>query len=469
MTTECTPQLALFQDLGRRKVVGAFDGGDISSEGGALLLRELERSSGVMRRFAGCFKDKRDPDQIEHSVRELVAQRLVGLTLGYEDLNDHDELRRDPLLAVVVGKLDPTGQSRRRDRDRGKALAGKSTLNRLELTPPVSECEQRYKKIWCDTKAVDRLLVDLFVDEHAEPPDEIVLDLDATDDPIHGEQEGRFFHGYYGAYCYLPLYIFCGEFALCARLRRSNIDASEGSLEEVIRIIEQIRKRWPTVRITLRADSGFARDDLMSWCEENEVHFVFGLAKNRRLNDGLADALEEARVESEKIGAPVRRFQEITYRTRNSWSRSRRVVGKAEHLVDKSNPRFIVTSIPKYEIDTRELYEDFYCARGDMENRIKEQQLGLFADRTSTHEMFSNQLRLYFSTLAYTMLMLLRRKGLQGTELAKAQCTTIRLKMLKIGALIRISVRRVVISLSSAYPYAHLFARAQLRLQSAIP
>jgi len=441
-----------------------FDGGRITSDGGGLLLREVERRTGVIRQFAACFTDHRDPRLIEHHVEELVGQRVYGLALGYEDLNDHDELRRDPLLATLVGKVAPTGAHRLRDRDAGEALAGKSTLNRLELTTADAGPTSRYKKIVIDGAAVDRLFVNVFLHAFREAPRQIVLDLDATDDPLHGNQEGRFFHGFYGNYCYLPLYIFCGEFLLCARLRRSNIDASSGTVDELQRIVGQIRATWPSVRIIIRADSGFAREEIMTWCEAQAVDYVLGLAKNTRLKRALSKELREAKREHAQTGAPARVFKDFTYKTRKSWSRRRRVVGKAEHLSGGPNPRFVVTSIPKDDTDARALYEDVYCARGDMENRIKEQQLGLFADRTSTATMRANQIRLWLSSVAYVLLHALRRLGLQGTTLAKAQCDTIRLKLLKIGAQVRVTVRKIWVSLASGSPYATIFEKTYLNL-----
>jgi len=446
--------------------VARFDGGSITSDGGGLLLREVERRTGILRQFAACFTDHREAEQVEHTVQDLVSQRVYGLALGYEDLNDHDELRRDPLLATLVGKADPLGRDRARVRDVGAALAGKSTLNRLELTLPEAGRQSRYKKIVVNGEAVDRLLVEVFLQAHARPPQQIVLDLDATDDPLHGRQEGRFFHGYYGCYCYLPLYIFSGEHLLCARLRSSDIDGSAGALEEVQRIVEQIRARWPQVRIILRADSGFAREAIMAWCEESGVDYVFGLAKNARLNRVLGRELHQVQLECERTGQPARAFRDFIYETRKSWSRARRVVGKAEHLPDKSNPRFVVTSLSSEEWDARALYEDLYCARGDMENRIKEQQLYLFADRTSTATMRANQIRLYLSSVAYLLLHALRRLGLKNTPLARAQCHTIRLRLLKIGAQIRVTVRKVWVSLASGSPYADLFARVWANLQA---
>src|SRR5881296_2176795 len=447
MSTECNQFVLGFHPLKQREIRAQFDGGAITSDGGGLLLREVEKRIGMLRQFAACFTDYRNADLIEHTVAEMVAQRVYGLALGYEDLNDHEELRNDPLLAVLVEKADP----------RNQALAGKSTLNRLELTKETASRKERYKKIVLDHGAVDRLLVEVFLQAHQEAPKEIILDLDATDDPLHGEQEGRFFHGYYGHYCYLPLYIFCGEFLLCARLRRSNIDASSGTVDELQRIVAQIRAAWPSVRIIIRADSGFAREEIMAWCEAHAVDYVLGLAKNARLKRALGKELRQAKRDHARTGAPARVFKDFTYKTRKSWTRRRRVVGKAEHLSGGPNPRFVVTSIPKEDTDARALYEDVYCARGDMENRIKEQQLGLFADRTSTATMRANQIRLWLSSVAYVLLHALRRLGLRGTALAKAQCHTIRLKLLKIGAQVRVTVRKIWVSLASGSPYATIF------------
>ena len=425
----------------------------------------MEAKTGILRRFAACFTDHRDPDLVEHSLYELLAQRVFALALGYEDLNDHDTLRYDPLLAVLVGKSDPTGENRPRARDRGKALAGKSTLNRLELTLVGADSRSRYKKIVARHHDIESFFVEVFLALHCAPPKEIVLDLDATDDPIHGHQLGRFFHGYYDNYCYLPLYIFCGEHLLCAKLRPSDIDGAAGSVKQLAQLVERIRRRWPKVRIVVRGDSGFCRENLMHWCEENGVDFVLGLARNARLSRILGKELHEAKVQFEATGQPARVFKEFTYQTRKSWSRPRRVVGKAEHLAKGSNPRFVVTSLPAEELDARGLYEDVYCARGEMENRIKEQQMCLFADRTSCATMRANQLRLWLSSVAYTLLMALRQFGLQGTEMAEARCDTIRLKLLKLGALVRTTVRRVWISLSQSWPYQRVFVQVYENLQ----
>jgi hypothetical protein len=453
MRTECNQFVFGFHPLKRREIRAEFNGGAISSDGGGLLLREVEKRTGILRRFAACFTDYRNADLIEHTVDELVAQRVYGLALGYEDLNDHEELRNDPLLAVLVEKADP----------RQDALAGKSTLNRLELTRETASRKERYKKIVLDHGAVDHLLVQVFLEAHQEAPQEIILDLDATDDPLHGKQEGRFFHGYYGHYCYLPLYIFCGEFLLGARLRSSNIDASAGSVEELKRIVAQIRSVWSGVRIVVRGDSGFCREELMAWCEAEGVDYLLGLAKNERLQAEIVKEMGQAKALYQETGRAARWFTEFVYQTRKSWSRARRVVAKAEYLEKGENPRFVVTSLSREAWPAQALYEEQYCARGDMENRIKE-QLMLFSDRTSTHYLRSNQLRLYFSSLAYVLLQMLRRLGLEGTELAKAQCSTIRLKVLKIGALIRITVRKVWVSLAGGYPYVTLFRQAYEKL-----
>jgi len=465
MSTECTQKSFGFHPHFQRRVEANFQGGRISSNGGGVLLREVERKTGMLKRLAKCFEDRRQPGLIEHQVEQLVAQRVYGLALGYDDLNDHDDLCRDPVLALLAGKRDVEGQQRRRAEDRGKALAGKSTLNRLELSGPSVSDEERYKKIAFDPEGADRLLVDLYVEAHQKPPEEVVLDLDATDDPVHGNQQGRHFHGYYRHYCYLPLYIFAGRHALCARLRPSNIDAAAGALEEVKRIVGQLRACWPEVRITLRADSGFCREEIMAWAEEDGVDYVFGLAKNNRLRQQLNQAMTEAQARHEATGEAARVFAQFQYRTRKSWSRERRVVGKAEVLEKGENPRFVVTSLSAARWEKQALYETLYCARGEMENRIKEQQLELFADRTSTGKMASNQLRLYFSTFAYQLMEGLRRLGLTGTRMARAQCGTIRLRLLKIGALIRISVRRVVIAFTSGCPDADLFAQAWTNLR----
>ncbi len=457
MQTECSPGQLEFQGFDGRRVEGAFDGGRQSSDAGVLLLREVDARTGLIRRFASCFADHRRADLIEHPVEQLLAQRVYGQAQGYEDLNDHDRLRDDALLALASGRADLTGAARRRTRDRGHALAGRSTLNRLERT---GTAPSRYHKLVYDRTAIEDGFVDHFLDAHARPPSRIVLDLDATDDPLHGEQEGRFFHGYYRHYCYLPLYIFCGGFVLWSELRRSNIDASAGSVEALERIVGRIRARWPEVEIWIRADSGFARESIMAWCEANGVEYVLGLARNARLVRAIGAELEEVRQEVERTGHSARRFRDLRYRTKKTWSRERRVVAKAEHLRGKANPRFVVTSLPVERLRASTLYEKTYCARGDMENRIKEQQLGMFADRTSTATLRANQLRLWIASLAYTLVRDLRRLGLQGTSLARAQVDTIRTRLLKVSGVVRISVRRVRIALASSFPLQAVFARA---------
>lgn len=465
MTTECNAAQLEFQGVARRSVVAAFDGGHLSSDGGALLLREVDARFGITKRLAQCFSDHRHKDLIEHSVEELVAQRLYGLALGYEDLNDHDDLMRDPLLALASGKRDLEGQTRRRDADKGKALASSSTLNRLELTPEDAGVYSRYKKIVYHREAIESLLVELFLDSYKRAPKEIILDFDATDDPVHGNQEGKFFHGYYRCYCYLPLYVVCGDHVLVAQLRTSDRDAADGASETLARLVLQIRARWPEVSIVVRGDSGFARDGLMNWCEGHGVYYVLGLAKNQRLLQKIGKEMVEAQTRHRDTGKAARVFAHFLWTTRKSWTRYRRVIAKAEHLDKGANPRFIVTNLPETYATPKALYEDIYCARGDMENRIKEQQLDLFADRTSTRTMRANQLRLWLSTFAYTLINALRRHALHGTRLANATCGSIRLKLLKLGAHVTLSVRRFVIHLASACPYQDVFGQAWRDLQ----
>jgi Transposase DDE domain group 1 len=455
MQTECSQDSFEFASLCRRKVTAGFDGGAITSNAGALLLREADRRIGLSRAVAACFKDGRRQDRIEHTVETLVAQRIHGLALGYEDLNDHDGLRRDPVMGLLSGKL----EARRAD---CAVLAGKSTLNRLEHAPKAED--DRYRKLSMDEDRMKRLFVSLFLQGQAAPPKRIILDLDATDDPIHGGQEGRFFHGYYQCYCYLPLYVFCGRELLLAKLRPANIDASAGAKEEIAWIVAQIRERWPDVEIWLRADSGFCREELMEWCEQNRVEYVLGLPRSTRLEALIAGELAEAAAKFKESGKPARVFKELRYQTRKSWSCERRVVAKAERLPKGANPRFIVTSLAREAVQAQELYEKIYCARGEMENRIKECQLDLFADRTSAASLRANQLRLWFASLAYVLVTALRRLALAGTELAQATAGTIRLKLLKLGALVTVSVRRIKIAIATACPLKSVFATAHQRL-----
>jgi hypothetical protein len=436
--------------------VAAFDGGAITSDAGALLLGETDRAIRLTERFTACFSDTRAVELVEHQVATLVTQRVVGIALGYEDLNDHDELRHDPVLAVLAGKLEAK-------RSECAPLAGKSTLNRLELgrSEPT-----RYHKISHDPATIEQLFVDVFLDAHRRAPEQITLDLDATDDPLHGHQEGRFFHGYYDCYCYLPLYVFCGRHLLAAKLRGSNIDSSAGAVDEIARIVAHVRKHWPRVRILLRGDSGFAREALMAWCEANRVDYLFGLARNERLEEAIKAELLMAAVESVRTGKSARCFRDFMWSTLDSWSRNRRVIGKAEVTGGEANPRFVVTSLKPAEVGGQYLYERIYCARGEMENRIKECQLDLFADRTSTATMRANQLRLWFASMAYVLLCALRRIGLAHTQFAQATCGTIRLKLLKLGALVRISVRRIKVAMASACPFQHEFSLAHARLRN---
>jgi Transposase DDE domain group 1 len=418
-----------------------------------LLLRQADRKIGLLRRVARCFADYRQPERIEQRLEEMLAQRIYGLALGYEDLNDHEQLRQDPLLGVLAGK-----------RNLSEPLAGKSTRNRLELTPAGSPAAERYNKIAYAPEAIDEWLVTLFLESHRKAPRSIVLHLDATDTPLHGKQEARFFHGYYNHYCYLPLYIFCGDQLLCARLRPSNIDASAGSREEVERIVAQIRKAWPHTQIILRADSGFCREELMAWCEQHDVDYVFGFARNKRLRRKIAKEMRQAKNEQQRTGEPARVFTEFFYQTRKTWSRNRRVVAKAEQIPGKENPRYVVTCLPHAAWPTQELYEQLYCARGEMENRIKE-QLSLFSDRMSTESLRSNQLRLYFSSLAYVLVEALRRVGLAETEWAEYQVETIRLRLLKIAAQVRITARKIWIRYAKAYPWKNAFVSAWTALR----
>jgi hypothetical protein len=461
MTTECSGREFLFPGLGGRLGVARFDGGDITSDGGLLLLTKVEASTGIVERFSRCFTDLRDPRLISHPVRDLVAQRVYGLALGYEDLNDHEVLRHDPLFAAATGK-DP-GKD-------GIAPAGKSTLNRLELSRPEAAAGDRYKKVFLDPDAVDQLFVDAFVESHDAPPVEIVLDLDNTDFPLHGRQEGRFFHGFYNEYCYLPLYVFSGGHLLLARLRRADQDGAAGAKEEIEKLVARIRAYWPDTRIVLRADSGFCREELMAFCEEKGLYYVFGLARNSRLEETVSAEMAEAKFVCETTGLAARVFSEFGYSTLSSWSCHRRVVAKAEYLPARANPRFVVTNFLPEDWDARALYEELYCGRGDMENRIKEQQMGLFADRVSAATMMANQARLYFSSVAYVLLHALRRLGAGNIEeIARAQSWTLRTKLLKVGAQVHITVRRIWVSLSSAWPYAALFAAVYANLEKATP
>lgn len=452
--TECIQSGFGFEACGKREIVARFDGGTISSDGGAFLLRQTDQRLNLLPRLAACFLDGRNQEQVEHSIAEMLAQRIYGLALGYEDLNDHEQLRNDPVFGILAGR-----------EELERPLAGKSTLNRMELGTGINS---RYKKITFWKEAIDELLVNVFVESCQKAPEEIILDMDTTDLPLHGKQEGRFFHGYYDSYCYLPLYVFCGEHVLCARLREANHDAAFGCLQEIRRIIAQIRVAWPEVKIILRGDSGFCRNELMSWCENNGVDYVFGMARNRKLRRIIGAQMHEATAVWEQTGRPARVFSEFPYQTKKTkkggWDRARRVVAKAEHIDGKENPRFVVTSLTSEAWAGQALYEKLYCARGDMENRIKE-QFSLFADRVSTETMRANQMRLYLSTMAYILVSGLRRVGLKATELAEAQVSTIRTKLLKIGAQIRVTVRKVWVSMASSYPWQDLYRQVWMNLR----
>jgi hypothetical protein len=452
--TECNQSEFGFEASGRREIVARFDGGTISSDGGAFLLRQTDQRLNLLPRLAQCFLDGRNQDLVEHSILEMLSQRIYGLALGYEDLNDHEQLRQDPVFGILAGR-----------EELDEPLAGKSTLNRMELGAGTPD---RYKKITFWKEGMDELLVQVFLESHRSAPEQIVLDVDTTDLPLHGKQEGRFFHGYYDNYCYLPLYVFCGDHVLCARLREANHDASFGCLAEIRRIVTQIRAGWPEVKIILRGDSGFCRNELMSWCESTKVDFVFGLARNQRLRRIIGAQMHEATQQWNQTGKPARVFTEFEYSTKKTkqggWDRERRVVAKAEHIDGKQNPRFVVTSLNSGEGAAQSLYEEMYCARGDMENRIKE-QFGLFADRVSAETMRANQMRLYLSAMAYILVSGLRRLGLPGTELAQAQVSTIRTKLFKIGAPIRVTVRKVWVSMSSSYPWQDLYQQVWANLR----
>jgi hypothetical protein len=452
--TECNQSGFGFEACGSREIVARFDGGTISSDGGAFLLRQTDKRLNLLPRLAECFLDGRNQERVEHSILEMLSQRIYGLALGYEDINDHEQLRKDPVFGILAGR-----------NELEEPLAGKSTLNRMELG---AGAKDRYKKITFWKEAVDELLVKVFIESHEKSPDQIILDVDTTDLPLHGKQEGRFFHGYYDSYCYLPLYIFCGEHVLCARLREANHDAAFGSLQEIRRIMAQIRVAWPEVKIILRGDSGFCRNELMSWCENNGVDFVFGLARNQRLRKIIGAQMHEASQQWNKTSKPARVFSEFEYKTKKTkkggWDRERRVAAKAEHIDGKENPRFVVTSLTSEQWAAQALYEELYCARGDMENRIKE-QFSLFADRVSSETMRANQMRLYLSAMAYVLVNGLRRLGLKATELAEAQVSTIRTKLLKIGAQIRVTVRKVWVSMASSYPWQDLYQQVWANLR----
>lgn len=443
--TECSARID-FERVSGRRVEGAFDGGLVSSDGGLLLMREMLSRNGLLKRFSLCFTDHRDQSQVMHSVEDLVTQRLMGLVAGYEDLNDHDSLRNDPVLQLLNGRV--PGED--------EPLAGKSTLNRLELTPSSLSSEERYKKIVCGDEKLKLFLITEFIRyAKREKLKEIILDADATDIPIHGNQEDRFYHGYYGHHCYLPLYIFCGEFPLWAELRPSNIDASLGTENALSVIVPLLQEALPKAKIIFRADSGFAREGIMKWCEDHGVDYIIGVPKNPRLLDELAPQMEKAKAKFEETKEPSRVFATFSYQTLDSWSKARKIVGKAEHLEKGANPRFVVTTLNG---GSQDLYEKLYCMRGDAENRVKE-QLQLFADRTSCKVKRGNQIRLWFSAVASLIMALFKHYVLKGTMLETVTPNTVRLKLIKLAVKVTVSVRRVYLSFASSFPLQNLFVQ----------
>ena len=472
--TDCNREPLLFQDLASRKVVADFSGGTLSSDGGVLLLRQVDGGLGVTRSLAACFFDGRQQVYVDHSVRQLVAQRVYGLALGYEDLNDHQWLRLDPLLATACEKRDPTGQDRFNPAHRGVALAGASTLNRLELS---NKKQTRAHKLAHDPRAMEACLLQMGVRCLPKRAREIVVDLDAMGHRLNGMQEGRHYRAYYDEYCYLPLYVFAGDYPLWAQLRGGDQDGAAGVVAALEKIVPAIRKRCRRARIVVRGDSGFCREEIMAWCEgQAEVYYCLGLARNSVLVERLAPALVKAQIRQCLCGgASVREFAEFAYQTVKSWSRERRVIGKAEVTAQGANPRFVVTNLPaqgfaddadKTRFTPARLYEELYCARGEMENVLKQQVLDLHADRMSTHFLASNQLRLWLAAFAYLLLERIRTLGLAGTELARATVGSVRSRLLKVAAQVRVSVRRVYVQLSSAYPLQELFRLCHRRLMA---
>lgn len=462
--TECTTEKLIFEGVGRRRVEADFSGGQVSSDGGVLLVREADRRIGLSERMAECFVDYRDSKQVEHSVKELIRQRVYALVLGYEDVNDHELLSRDPLLATVIGKRDPQGNNRRSSKHRGVAAASASTLSRIDRTAEDANSKSRYEKVVCDFDKLRSCFVQTFIKSHQRAPERLVLDVDPTDIQLHGNQEQKFYHGYYGHYCYLPMYLFCGDYPLSVKLRPSNIDGSLGVVQFLQPVVEQIREAFPQVHLIIRADSGFCREELMAWCEHNGIDYVLGMAKNVRLQNALSKSLERARRQYLRTGQTARYFAEFRYQTHSTWTRVRRVVGKAEHMDKGANPRFVVTSLLARQYEKRYLYEQLYCARGEMENRIKE-QLDLFADRASCHRFRGNEIRLWWSMAAHLLVVVLRQDALRDTHLEKAQAPTLRTRLFKVGAVLSVSVRRVYVRLSSAFPLQQLFVLILQRLR----
>ncbi|MCP3974528.1 MAG: IS1380 family transposase [bacterium] len=452
--------------LGKRRVEADFSAGQVSSDGGGLLVREVDSRLQLTERMARCFDDHRDPDMVEHTVGQLLRQLVYGLVLGYEDLSDHEALSVDPLFATMVGKADPSGGDRRSNKDRGQALASPSTLGRLERTKADADASSRYEKIVCNVSALGELFLEVFIESFEHPPARLIIDLDPSDIELHGQQEQRFYHGYYRHHCYLPMYLFCGQHPLFVKLRPSDIDGADGSVEMLAPIVDRIRQAFPSVHLIIRGDSGFCREPLMAWCEGEGVDFVFGIARNKRLEKAIRRQMEQARREHLQTGRAARRFRDFTYRTLKTWSRKRRVIGKAEYLGKGRNPRFVVTTLSPREFQRRYVYEELYCARGEMENRIKEQQLDLFGDRASGHAFQTNSLRIWLSMAAHVLVVATRRLALHGTELAQAQASTLRTKLFKIGALVTVSVRRVYIRFSSAFPHKEVLVSAIDRIRA---
>jgi Transposase DDE domain group 1 len=476
-STDCNESPLLFQDLGSRKVVADFSGGTLSTDGGALLLRQVDANLGLTQTLAQCFHDTRNQLFVDHSVQQMLAQRIYGLALGYEDLNDHQRLRLDPLLATACSKADPLGEDRFNPAHRGIALAGVSTLNRLELS---NNKDSRAHKVPHDPAKIEACLLQMGVRCLPKHTREVVVDLDAMGHRLHGAQEGRCFNAYYDDYCYLPLYAFVGNFPLWAQLRTADHEAAYGVVPALEKIVAAIGKRCRRARILVRGDSGFCREEILAWCEgQPKVFYCVGLAKNSVLIEKLGPAMAQARARHCLTGSSsVRVFTEFEYQTLKTWSRSRRVIGKAEVMAEGENPRFVVTNLPakgfkdnkdKTRFTPARLYEELYCARGDMENMLKQQVLDLQADRMSTHNLASNQFRLWEATFAYLLLERLRTQGLAGTELERATAGSLRLKLLKVAAQVRVSVRRVYVQLSSAYPLQELFGLCQRRLMRLAP
>jgi Transposase DDE domain group 1 len=438
--TECTPTLLAFATLNSRRVEADFSGGSLTTDAGALLLREADKRLGLLDALDRCLHDPRDPDLITHPQRALLAQRVFGIACGYEDLNDHQHLRHDPLWQALAD-YDPDPQ---------RPLASAPTLCRLENRASRAACVR-----------MSAVLVEQFIASFAQPPECLILDFDATDDPVHGNQEGRFFHGYYDSYCFLPLYVFCGEQLLVAYLRPSNIDAARHSRAILRLLVRRLRQAWPNVRLILRGDSGFCRWRLMRWCDSHGIGYILGLARNSRLETLAAPWLHEAASRWAATRQPQRLFGSFAYAA-GSWDRARRVIAKAEHNAAGDNPRFVVTNLPG---EPQQLYDEVYCARGEMENRIKEQQLMLFADRTSCHWFVANQFRLLLSAAAYVLVEAVRRLGLAGTELARAQVSTLRLRLFKVAGLVQVSVRRLYVRLASGFPLREVLVAVLRRLR----